>query len=147
MSNDIFPINHGRLFKLSKKKQDKILKRTVQRNVNVIITKDLRIEKGNDIFEMLFSTGELSVPCRFIETDNEETIPMIWFRILDHLRTWTNPLSFTKIQNAINANNDFPKIGRNELISILKSMRKRKLIKKVGDQWTDVRENMDVRVF
>ena len=62
-------------------------------------------------------------------------------RILDHLKSWINPLSFTKLHQALNANEDYKKISKKFLLKTLQQMKYNKLIRHSwGPQgWTDVR--------
>jgi len=137
---DIFPIEsaNGRLTLVQQKELLETIKR-VKVPTRIDITGDLRIVCGLHRFEALHDTGENTVPCHFADIDKDEDIPMLWFRILDHLRSWTNPMSFTKLQNAINANIDFPRISKGKLIKTLHEMNARDLIRKSGQSWTDKR--------
>lgn len=137
---DIFPIetDNGRLTLTKQKQLLKVIKKPIVLT-RIEITTDLRVVCGLHRFEALHDTGVNTVPCHFADTDKDEDIPMMWFRILDHLRSWTNPLTFTKLQNAINANIDFPRISKGKLIKTLQEMKDRNLIRKTGQSWTDKR--------
>ena len=62
-------------------------------------------------------------------------------RIIQHLRSFTNPLGFEKLLNSLNINPDYPKIKRGELLIKLQEMKADgKVRHSWGPQgWIDVR--------
>ncbi len=61
-------------------------------------------------------------------------------RIIDHLSSWVNGLSFVKLLNALNVNADYKPISRSTLMETLRVMVDKKSIRKQSNgSWIDIR--------
>lgn len=105
------------------------------------VDQNLRIYYGFKRLDACMNVGLETIPCHIAETDETKNIPIIYFRILDHLRIWINPLTFTKLMKSLNVNSDFKRVSKKELLKILKEMKGMKLVRHCGNGngWTDVR--------
>lgn len=61
-------------------------------------------------------------------------------RILDHLKSWINGMNFTKLLNALNANSDYLKVTKGQLIiNLARLMENNRVRKYANGIWIDVR--------
>lgn len=61
-------------------------------------------------------------------------------RIVDHLKSWINGMNFTKLLNVLNANSDYLKVTKGQLIINLARLKEENRVRKYGNGiWIDVR--------